>query len=139
MNDTTGFFARPLNSKLFALLMLATFVLGTRGVKSFSVSWPGILGLGAAGACLFFFNTWLLGTPYTVGTRTALYATTLFAGFICLLTAGVWLSRLTRHNLMDDVYNKENESFMQETRLIENEYSINLPTVFTYRGRTRHG
>lgn len=119
--------------------MLGTFVLGTRGVKSFSVSWPGILGLGATGMCLFFFNTWLLSASYSVGTRTALYTASLFTGYLCLLTSGVWLSRLTRHNLMDDVYNDENESFMQETRLVENEYSINLPTVFSYRGRTWRG
>ena len=30
-------------------------------------------------------------------------------------------------NLMYDVFNNENESFMQETRLIESEYSVNLP------------
>lgn len=30
---------------------------------------------------------------------------------------------------MDDVFNDENESFMQERRLIANEYSVNLPTV----------
>ena len=39
---------------------------------------------------------------------------------------GLWMSRLLKHNLMDDVFNNENESFMQETRLIESEYSVNL-------------
>ncbi len=34
---------------------------------------------------------------------------------------------------MDDVFNTENESFIQETRLIENEYSVNLPTRFYYK------
>lgn len=38
------------------------------------------------------------------------------------------MSRLLKNNLMDDVFNNENESFMRETRLMENEYSINLPT-----------
>ena len=28
--------------------------------------------------------------------------------------AGVWMSRLLKNNLMDDVFNMENESFMQE-------------------------
>ena len=44
--------------------------------------------------------------------------------------AGLWISRLYRHNLMEDVFNMENESFMQETKLMENEYSVNLPTRF---------
>lgn len=36
------------------------------------------------------------------------------------------------NHAMDDPFNNENESFMQETRLIENEYSVNLPTRFYY-------
>ena len=36
------------------------------------------------------------------------------------------MSRLLKHNWMEDVFNNENESFMQETRLIESEYSVNL-------------
>ena len=49
--------------------------------------------------------------------------------------AGVWMSRLPKNNLMDDVFNLENESFMQETRLMQNEHSVNLPTRFYYRKR----
>ena len=40
---------------------------------------------------------------------------------------------------MDDVFNTENESFAQETRLIENEYSINLPTRFFYKKKWNDG
>ena len=56
--------------------------------------------------------------------RTAFYILTLAVGYLCLLAAGVWISRLLKQDLMDDVFNNENESFMQETRLIENEYSV---------------
>ena len=44
-----------------------------------------------------------------------------------------------KNNLLEDVFNTENESFMQETRLMENEYSVNLPTKFWYRGKTYNG
>ena len=57
----------------------------------------------------------------------------LTAGYICLLMGGLWMSRLLKHNLMEDVFNNENESFMQETKLMENEYSVNLPTRFYYK------
>jgi hypothetical protein len=40
---------------------------------------------------------------------------------------------------MDDVFNLENESFMQETRLTENEYSVNLPTRFFYKKKWNRG
>ena len=40
---------------------------------------------------------------------------------------------------MDDVFNNENESFMQETRYMENEYSVNLPTRFYYKKKWNNG
>ena len=63
----------------------------------------------------------------------------LAAGYICLLTAGMWVGRLLKEHLMDDVFNEENESFMQETRLITNEYSVNLPTRFYYKKKWHDG
>lgn len=56
-----------------------------------------------------------------------------------MLTAGVWMWRLLRYDLRDDVFNDENESFMQETRLLKNEFSVNLPTLFRYQGQDFHG
>lgn len=63
----------------------------------------------------------------------------LAAGYICLLTASMWIGRLLKEHLMDDVFNEENESFMQETRLITNEYSVNLPTRFYYKKKWHDG
>lgn len=63
----------------------------------------------------------------------------MIVGYLCLLVAGVWVSRLFKNNLMDDVFNLENESFMQETRLMENEYSTNLPTHFWHKKKQHNG
>ena len=68
-----------------------------------------------------------------------LYIFTMTAGYICLLMGGLWMSRLLKHNLMEDVFNNENESFMQETKLMENEYSVNLPTRFYYKKKWQRG
>ena len=68
-----------------------------------------------------------------------LYIATIGMGYVCLLMGGLWMSRLLKHNLMEDVFNTENESFMQETRLLENDYSVNLPTRFYYRKRWNRG
>ena len=51
----------------------------------------------------------------------------------------MWTGRLLKEHLMDDVFNEENESFMQETRLITNEYSVNLPTRFYYKKKWHNG
>ena len=68
-----------------------------------------------------------------------LYTTTLTGGFFCLLASGLWISRLLKNNLLEDVFNRENESFMQEIELMENEYSVNLPTKFWYKGKEWKG
>ena len=94
---------------------------------------------GALGLSLFLLNWWLLALPIGKVGAASLYIFTLSVGYICLLMAGVWMSRLLKNNLMDDVFNLENESFMQETRLLENEYSVNLPTRFYYKKRWHKG
>jgi hypothetical protein len=91
----------------------------------------------AIGFVLFFLNTPLL--KLSIITATILYILTTGLGYIALMVAGVWMSRLLRTNLMDDVFNNENESFQQETKLMENEYSVNLPTKFYYKGKWNNG
>lgn len=88
---------------------------------------------------LFFGSELLLTARFSVALLTLLYVATVAAGYICLLTAGVWITRLLKNQLMDDVFNDENESFMQESRLIANEYSVNLPTRFYYKKKWHNG
>lgn len=88
---------------------------------------------------LFFGSELLLTARFPVALLTLLYVATVAAGYICLLTAGVWITRLLKNQLMDDVFNDENESFMQESRLIANEYSVNLPTRFYYKKKWHNG
>lgn len=136
---TTGIFGCILWTKLVAVLLLAISCMGTIGVKGEKITWQRIWAVLTAGAVLFFMNWWLLDMPFPHEAITALYVVTLATGYLCLLMAGLWISRLYRHNLMEDVFNMENESFMQETRLMENEYSVNLPTRFQYGGKLNDG
>ena len=138
-NNTTGIFNCVLWSKLLAVLLLAVSCLGTHGVKGEKITWPKIYAVLVAGCALFFLNWWLLKLPLPHMANTAFYIFTLTAGYLALLMSGLWMSRLYRHNLMEDVFNMENESFMQETRLMENEYSVNLPTRFYYKKRWNNG
>jgi hypothetical protein len=136
---TTGLFSSILWTKLFAVVFLALSCLGTKGVKEEKITWTKINVFLFLGFILFFLNWWLLYLPLPLVANTAFYVFTLTVGYILLLMAGLWISRLLKNNLMDDVFNLENESFMQETRLIENEYSVNLPTRFFYRKKWNKG
>lgn len=136
---TAGLFRSILYTKFFALVLLALSCLGTKGVKDEKITWTKIWVSLGTGILLFFFNWWILDLPLPLVANTALYTVTIAAGYVCLLMAGTWMSRLLKTNLMDDVFNNENESFLQETRLIENEYSVNLPTRFYYRKKWNDG
>lgn len=136
---TAGLFSSTLWTKLFAVLLLALSCLGTKGVKEEKITWLKIGAFMGAGLALFFLNGWILALPLPLVFNTILYVATVASGYICLLMAGLWMSRLLKYNLMDDVFNNENESFMQETRLLANEYSVNLPTRFYYKKKWNDG
>ena len=136
---TTGLFSSILWTKLFCVVFLALSCLGTKGVKEEKITWPKIWTVLFSGFVFFFLNWWLLVLPIGKIGVASLYIFTLSVGYICLLMGGVWMSRLLKNNLMDDVFNTENESFMQETRLMENEYSVNLLTRFYYKKKWNNG
>ena len=136
---TTGLFSSILWTKLFCVVFLALSCLGTKGVKEEKITWTKIWTVLFSGFVFFFLNWWLLALPVGKVGAASLYIFTLSVGYICLLMGGVWMSRLLKNNLMDDVFNTENESFMQETRLMENKYSVNLPTRFYYKKKWNNG
>ncbi|MBX9886974.1 MAG: YWFCY domain-containing protein [Flavobacteriaceae bacterium] len=134
---TAGLFSHTFYTKVFALVLLALSCLGSKGVKNQKITWAKIYIALAIGLVLFFLNTPLLKLSIT--TATVLYILSTGLGYIALMVAGVWMSRLLRNNLMDDVFNNENESFQQENKLMENEYSVNLPTKFYYKNKWNDG
>ena len=136
---TTGLFSSILWTKLFCVVFLALSCLGTKGVKEEKITWPKIWTVLFSGFIFFFLNWWLLILPIGKIGAASLYIFTLSVGYICLLMGGVWMSRLLKNNLMDDVFNTENESCMQETRWMENEYCVNLPTRFYYKKKWNKG
>ena len=103
------------------------------------MTWRKIYAAFLGGIVLFFMNWWMLDLPFSTTVNATVYTLTLTAGYILLLMSGIWISRMLKHNLMEDVFNTANESFMQETRLMENEYSVNLPTKFVYQGKEWDG
>ena len=136
---TAGLFSSILWTKLFCVVFLALSCLGTKGVKEDKITWSRIWTVLFSGFVFFFLNWWLLVLPIGKIGAATFYIFTLSVGYVCLLMGGVWVSRLLKNNLMDDVFNTENESFMQETRLMENEYSVNLPTRFYYKKKWNNG
>lgn len=135
----TGLFNNFMLNKVYCIGMVILSCFGTKGVKSEKVTYGKICIVAIIGMILFFCNSWLLTGGNDIVKNAFWYVFTTSLGFILILTAGSWLNRILNNGLMKDVFNVENESFMQETRLIENEYSINLPTRFYYRKKWNNG
>lgn len=136
---TAGLFKSLLLTKVFAIIFLALSCLGTKGVKNQKMTWNKIHAFFLGGLVLFFMNWWILDLPLPHIANAGLYTATLTAGYILLLMAGIWISRMLKNDLMEDPFNTQNESFMQTTALMENEHSVNLPTKFVYQGKEWNG
>ncbi len=136
-NKTAGLFSQPIYSKLFAIVLLGLSCLGTKGVKNEKITWKKISIAFSIGFVLFFLNSIIL--QLTTSFTALLYILSTGSGYIFLMQAGVWISRLLKTNLMTDVFNDENESFQQETQLRYNKYSVNLPTQFYYQEKWHQG
>jgi Type IV secretory pathway, VirD4 components len=138
-HQTAGLFGSVVYTKLFSIILLGLSCLGTRGVKEEKITWKTVWLFMITGFIFFFLNWWILALPLPMLINAGFYIFTMVVGYISLLMSGLYMSRLLKNNLMEDVFNTENESFMQEIRLMENEYSINLPTRFYYNKKWNNG
>ncbi|MBS1544177.1 MAG: YWFCY domain-containing protein [Bacteroidetes bacterium] len=133
----TGLFNNFYNSKLLALCFLVISLVGAKGRKDDTISLRLAAYLGIAGLVTFLFAHFILFIHIGVVLACCIYIAITAIGYGLMLSGGTLLSRLIKLNLGKDIFNKANESFPQEERLLENEYSINLPAVYTLKGQKR--
>ncbi|MCH5689553.1 type IV secretory system conjugative DNA transfer family protein [Niabella sp. W65] len=71
--------------------------------------------------------------------KTIVYISITAIGFLLILSGGTLLSRIIKSKFNNkDIFNKENETFPQEERLLENEFSINLPARYRLKNKVRN-
>jgi hypothetical protein len=132
----TGLFSNPYKCKLIALGFLAISVLGAQGRKDekMNLKVPILYVLAGLLCCFLSYIFLWLNPPSAIG-----YMVVSAVGFLLFLSGGTWLSRIIKDRLSTDVFNSENETFPQEERLLENEFSINLPTTYQLKDKQRKG
>jgi len=119
-----------LRAKLAVLVLLLISLIGVKGKKDEKIEMKPIVGYILAGLLLYFLSTlFFMWQTHKTFVAICYMATTSF-GYLLILTGGGQLSRLLKHKLNKDVFNEENETFPQEERLLENEYSINLSAKY---------
>lgn len=135
--ERSGLFEGILDAKLLALLLLMISLLGNKGKKSLKVE-PGLFRM------LFVLFTVLYGFSYLIidlitdpNTAYLSYMGATFFLYLGILSSGIFLARKIPDHINGDIFNKANETFPQEERKIENEYSVNLPATYFLEGKVR--
>ncbi|RZJ83152.1 MAG: conjugal transfer protein TraG, partial [Chryseobacterium sp.] len=134
----TGLFDDLLRPKLAVLLFLAISLLGVKGKKDEKLQRNSIVAYLVAGLLLYFISILFLLLPLNLILIAILYISITSIGYMLILTGGGLLSRLIKDKLNQDTFNTENETFPQEERLLENEYSVNIPAKYNLKGKIRN-
>ncbi|MDQ7948459.1 MAG: conjugal transfer protein MobC [Pedobacter sp.] len=126
----TGLFAGLWRAKLAALLLLIISLVGAKGKKDEKETLRPLVMMLGCGLVLYFAAYLSFFIPSQKWVIAFLYILLTACGYLLILTGGARLSRIIRDALAKDIFNEENETFPQEERLLENEYSVNLPARY---------
>lgn len=136
--SNTGLLNGFMKSKLIALVFLLLSVLGVKGRKSEKLNYRTAFAYLLTGLLLYLTSGFILYISTMPVTTVAIaYISITGIGFILVLTGGGLLTRIIKNKLKPDVFNKGNETFPQEERLITNAYSLNLPARYRLKSQTR--
>lgn len=136
----TGLFKAFHISKLWALLFLTISLVGAKGRKDEKQNYKSAFAFIMTGLVAYFISGLMLLWNNTATVVAAIYISLTSLGYLLMLAGGTLLSRIIKEKFKnDDPFNKENETFPQEERLLENEYSINLPTKYNLKTKVRNG
>jgi hypothetical protein len=137
--SNTGLFHRFNTGKMIALGLLTISLMGAKGKKDEKLNQKTAFAYVVPGLLIYFGSYFSLFIPSAVAAVAVVYMLLTIIGFIMVLTGGTLLSRIIHQKLNNkDIFNKENETFPQEERLLENEYSINLPAQYHLKGKVRN-
>jgi hypothetical protein len=134
----TGIFDNFNRSKHFALTLLVISLIGAKGRKKENVRWQTAITYIVIGIAMYYSSYYLLHLNANVESITIIYSIFLTTGFLLTLSGGTLLTRIIKRKLEDDIFNQINETFPQEERKLENEYSINLPAQYKLKSKVRN-
>ena len=123
--------------KLTALLLLILAQLGQRGKKDNKIALRPIIGFLSVGLLLYFCSYYILSAEKSEQWIAIAYMTVTSIGYLFIVFGSARLSRLLSVKMGKDPFNLLEETFPQEERLLENEYSVNLPARYNLKGKIR--
>ncbi|MES2328141.1 MAG: conjugal transfer protein MobC [Bacteroidota bacterium] len=135
---STGLFKNFHHSKFIALGLLAISLVGARGKKDDELQPKRILVLLTIGLLLFFVSVYVFEINADIQAIGIIYMVITAAGFLLVLAGGNLFSRLIQTKLSKDVFNELNETFPQEERFIQNEYSVHYHAQYLLKNKVRN-
>ena len=135
---STGLFKNFHQTKFFSLGLLIISLIGAKGKMDEKLNFKIAFAYIITGLVVYFLSYLFLLTKFSISTISFLYIGLTLTGYLLVLSGGSLLSRIIKHRFNNkDIFNKENETFPQEERLLQNEYSINLPAQYNLKGKRR--
>jgi hypothetical protein len=124
--------------KSVSLAFLIVSLIGTRGKKAENIKFSTALTYTILGLFLYFISGIAFKLQLSYILIAAIYISVTTIGFLLFLSGISMMYRIINVNLSKDIFNDENEAFPQEERKLENEYSINLPAKYRFKGKERN-
>ncbi|WP_158995628.1 conjugal transfer protein MobC [Mucilaginibacter sp. L196] len=134
----TGLFSNWWKPKLASLLCLVISLVGVKGKKDEKINYKSITAYLLSGLLIYWMSVLCFYQLTDLVLIAIAYMVLTGIGYLLTLTGGTWLSQILKEKLNKDIFNSENETFPQEERKLENEYSINLPARYNLRGKVRY-
>ena len=125
-------------AKLSALLLLVVSLIGSKGKRDEKIRPKTILTYCLTGLVLYFISGLFLALPFSIKSVAMVYISITVFGYLLFMAGGSMLFRMLKLKLGSDIFNKDNETFPQEERMLENEYSVNLPAKYRLKGKERN-
>ena len=132
-------------SKIATFLLVCITCVGTRNKKHLEFdARKQVLYPLVSGVSFIVLSVWLFKTPmemhvYMFSLNTLLYMVTSIVGVVLVHIALDNISKFLKEGLLKDRFNFENESFEQCKELQTNDYSVNIPMRYYYKGKFRKG
>ena len=123
--------------RMLSLLLVLLHAIGQRSTLSRQSGLASIILMAAAGLLMYFFGeriTRLLALPYPSSVALAIFLETLGLMLI-MISAALMKAWLNPEGMPEDLFNEQNEQFLQQQTLIKTPYSVNLKMRFRFNER----
>jgi len=134
----TGIFDNFWYAKALSLLLIMIYLVGVKAKKSVKMKPFISFTIFLLGMLLFSMGYLVFYLDMDKLTVESIYLLATVLGILLILMGGTFFSSILWQGPDPNVFNTENETFPQEERKLENEFSVNLPAEYNFKGKIKN-